>query len=37
MRRLLVTGFMTLLAGPVEAQHLRDQLSELFIFGLTRR
>lgn len=33
MRRLLVTALLTLLAGPVEAQHLRDQLSDLFIFG----
>jgi hypothetical protein len=33
MRRLLVTALLTLLAGRVEAQHLRDQLSELFIFG----
>jgi hypothetical protein len=33
MRRLLVTGLLILLAGPVEAQHLRDQLSDLFIFG----
>ena len=33
MRRLLVAALMTLLAGPVEAQHLRDELSELFIFG----
>jgi hypothetical protein len=33
MRRLLVTALLMLLAGPVEAQHLRDQLSELFIFG----
>jgi hypothetical protein len=33
MRRLLVTALMTLLAGPVEAQHLRDELSGLFIFG----
>jgi hypothetical protein len=33
MRRLLVTALLTLLAGPLEAQHLRDQLSALFIFG----
>jgi hypothetical protein len=33
MRRLLVTALLMLLACPVEAQHLRDQLSELFIFG----
>lgn len=33
MRRLLVTALLMLLAGPLEAQHLRGQLSELFIFG----
>jgi hypothetical protein len=33
MRRLLVTALLILLAGPVEAQHLRDRLSDLFIFG----
>jgi hypothetical protein len=33
MRRLLVTALLMLLAGPVAAQHLRDRLSELFIFG----
>jgi hypothetical protein len=33
MRRLLVPALLVLLAGPVEAQHLRDQLSDLFIFG----
>ena len=33
MRRLLVTALLILLAGPAEAQHLRDQISDLFIFG----
>ncbi|HEV7365449.1 MAG TPA: hypothetical protein VGN76_06355 [Gemmatimonadales bacterium] len=34
MRRLLVTAVFALLAGrPLHAQHLRDKLSELFIFG----
>jgi hypothetical protein len=33
MRRLLVIALLTLLAGPLEAQHLRDQISDLFIFG----
>jgi hypothetical protein len=33
MRRLLVTAVLLLLAGPAEAQHLRDRLSDLFIFG----
>ena len=34
MRRLLVTAALALLAGqPLHAQHLRDKLSDLFIFG----
>jgi hypothetical protein len=33
MRRLLVTAVLLVLAGPAEAQHLRDRLSDLFIFG----
>ena len=34
MRRLVVTAALVLLAGsPLQAQHLRDKLSELFIFG----
>src|SRR3954454_10320566 len=33
MRRLLATAVLALLAHPLQAQHLRDRLSELFIFG----
>ncbi|HKP49140.1 MAG TPA: hypothetical protein VJU17_03925, partial [Gemmatimonadales bacterium] len=33
MRRLLVAALLILFAGPAEAQHLRDRLSDLFIFG----
>lgn len=34
MRRLLVTAALILLASPpLQAQHLRDRLSDLFIFG----
>jgi hypothetical protein len=34
MRRLVVTAALVLLAGrPLHAQHLRDRLSDLFIFG----
>ena len=34
MRRLLVTAALALFAGqPLHAQHLRDRLSDLFIFG----
>ena len=34
MRRLLLTAALALLAGqPLQAQHLRDKLSDLFIFG----
>lgn len=34
MRRLLVTATLILLTGsPLQAQHLRDKLSDLFIFG----
>jgi hypothetical protein len=33
MRRLLVTALALLTAPPLHAQHLRDKLSELFIFG----
>src|SRR5690349_10393394 len=33
MRRVLLTIALTLLAGQAQAQHLRDRLSDLFIFG----
>src|SRR3954464_5411822 len=33
MRRLLATAVLTLMAHPLQAQHLRDRLSDLFIFG----
>jgi hypothetical protein len=33
MRRVLLTIALALVAGPAQAQHLRDRLSELFIFG----
>src|SRR3954453_241957 len=33
MRRLLATAVLALLAHPLQAQHLRDRLSDLFIFG----
>ena len=34
MRRLLLTAALAFLAGqPLQAQHLRDKLSDLFIFG----
>ena len=33
MRHLLVTTLALLLAGPLQAQQLRDRLSDLFIFG----
>jgi hypothetical protein len=34
MRRLLMTAGLLLLSGsPLQAQHLRDELSDLFIFG----
>ena len=37
MRRLLLTTALALLAGqPLHAQHLRDKLSYLFIFGSGR-
>ncbi|HZI75085.1 MAG TPA: hypothetical protein VFD73_13880, partial [Gemmatimonadales bacterium] len=33
MRRVLLTIALALVAGPAQAQHLRDRLSDLFIFG----
>jgi hypothetical protein len=33
MRRLLVTAILLLSSAPLQAQHLRDKLSDLFIFG----
>src|SRR3954463_862497 len=33
MRRLLASAMLVLLAHPLQAQHLRDRLSDLFIFG----
>jgi hypothetical protein len=33
MRRLVVTALLCLTGPPLEAQHLRDQLGDLFIFG----
>jgi hypothetical protein len=33
MRHLVVTTFALLLGQPLQAQHLRDRLSDLFIFG----
>src|SRR4051795_10814979 len=33
MRRLLGSAILALLAHPLQAQHLRDRLSDLFIFG----
>jgi hypothetical protein len=33
MRPLLLSAALTLLAGQAQAQHLRDRLSDLFIFG----
>lgn len=33
MRRLLLLMGLLLVAGPLQAQHLRDKISDLFIFG----
>jgi hypothetical protein len=33
MHRLLISAGLVLVAAPLQAQHLRDRLSELFIFG----
>jgi hypothetical protein len=33
MRHLVLAALVLLAAGPVQAQHLRDRLSDLFIFG----